>query len=91
MKMTYRQALEIQERQLVWYRQAIGRQGVKAIRNRTKPCPDNPDKPISVSEINDLVPRGGSFERYITKTSHKKDPLTFHWYKAMENDKLYSA
>ena len=91
MKMTYRQALEIQERQLVWYRQAIGRQGVKAIRRQTKPCPGSPDEPMDVVDINRLVPRGGSFEKHINKKVYNKDILTFSWYKAMENDKLYSA
>ena len=92
MKMTYRQAIEIQQRQIVWYRQAIGRKGVKAIRKKTAPCPValHPDELVSVTAINALVPRGGEFEGYI-KNIGKRDSLTYHWYKAIECNKIYSS
>ena len=89
-KMTYRQAIQIQERQMVWYRQAIGRRGIKAIRQRTIPCPGDPDNPVHVTAINSLVPRGAEFEKYIRNIG-KRDPLTYYWYKAMEDNKLYSC
>ena len=64
--MTYNQAMTIQRAQMVWYRQSIGRAGIKAIQAQTK-CPVDikPDEPMTVAEINGLVPRGGSFETYI--------------------------
>ena len=65
MKMTYNEAIKIQRAQIEWYRPWIGRAGIKAIRRETKPCPFNPDAPIFVGDINSLVPRGGSFERYV--------------------------
>ena len=89
-KMTYRQAIQIQERQMIWYRQAIGREGIRAIRKRTTACPGDPDEPMYIRDINNLVPRGADFELYITNIG-KRDPLTYFWYKAMEDDKLYSS
>lgn len=90
--MTYRHALQIQWRQMIWYRQAIGRRGIKAIRARTKPCPAgmHPDDMVFVGDINALVPRGASFERYVRRMPRNPDPMMFHWYKAMEKGKLYS-
>ena len=92
MKMTYRQALEIQQRQAVWYRQRIGRKGLKAIRAKTKPCPIDmsPDTLVPVSKINGLIPRGIDFEQYIINTG-PTDPLTYNWYQAMETKKIYSS
>jgi hypothetical protein len=92
-KLSYSEAMQIQTRQLVWYRQAIGRKGIKAIRQATSACPDNihPDKPISIFEINMLVPRGACFERHIFYWPSTQDPTRMDWYKAHENNKLYSC
>ncbi len=64
--MSYNEAMIIQRSQMVFYRNLIGRPGIKAIKAETKSCPKNlnPDEQIKVREINGLVPRGGSFERY---------------------------
>jgi len=63
--MTVNEALLIQRAQLAWYRQAIGRAGVKAIRARTKLPNVNPDVPIPVAKVNEYIPRGGCFEAYV--------------------------
>lgn len=81
--MTYNEAMLIQRAQMVWYRQAIGRKGIKAIRARTLPCPGNPDKPMSICDINALVPRGGCFETYITHIPWTRDPTTLAWHDAI--------
>lgn len=67
MQMTYSQAIRIQRTHLYWYRSQIGRKGVKVIQQRTLPCPAeiHPDHPVSVIDINKLVPRGGSVENLI--------------------------
>jgi len=48
---------------MVFYRNLIGRAGVKKIKSMTI-CPQNinPNEKMKVSEINGLVPRGGQFE-----------------------------
>ena len=74
-KMTFNQALLIQEYQMAWYRRNIGRKGIKEIRKRTKyPAGINPNELMSVFEINRLVPRGGSFERYVYRYPHDPEP-----------------
>jgi hypothetical protein len=73
-EMTYNEAMTIQRAQMAWYRRTIGRQGCKAIRQHTKPCPGNPNKPMSIIEINGLVPRGGCFESYIKTYPKDIDP-----------------
>ena len=65
--MTPNEALTIQRAHIVWYRQMIGRAGLKAIRKRTTLPNVNPDVPVPVSVINEHIPRGGSFERYILR------------------------
>ena len=66
MKMTFNEALTIQRAQMAYYRQRIGRKGIKAIRKATIfPNDIEPDKPMFIGDINGLVPRGGCFERYI--------------------------
>lgn len=63
-RMSYQEALDIQWKQIAFYRSVIGRRGVKMLRAATKPCPPgiHPLEDISVIEINKLVPRGGAFE-----------------------------
>ena len=83
MKMTFNEALLIQKAQMVYYRQSIGRKGVKAIIAKTiYPSNINPNKKIPVREINELVPRGGSFESLFTKNrfkfKHCKDASAWH-------------
>jgi len=65
--MTYNEALRIQRAQLYFYRKHIGRWGIRVIRHNTSPCPKgiHPEEPISVIDINELVPRGGAFEKLI--------------------------
>ena len=86
--MTYNEAMTIQRAQMVWYRQAIGRKGIKAIRARTRPCPGNPDEPMRVSDINALVPRGGSFETYICRIPWTRDETTLAWHDAIRRGLL---
>jgi len=84
MEMTYNEAMTIQRAQMAYYRNAIGRPGIKAIRSRTW-CPTwlNPNEPMSVIDINRYVPRGGSFERYITNHRYTTDGLNLAYSKAI--------
>lgn len=93
-KLSYNKAMKIQEKQLVWYRQAIGYYGLKELRAKTKPCPKNlnPDIPISASIINQLIPRGCDFEWIKDKRNRRPktyDPVRYSFYEAMEAGKLY--
>jgi len=83
-KMTYNEALKIQQAQLNWYRPTIGREGVKAIRARTA-CPVdlNPNERIDVVRINELVPRGGDIETYIKRIPITHDETRINWYNAI--------
>lgn len=87
--------LILQERQILWFRQGIGRQGIKQIRSQTKPCPEhiNPYEPIDIFIINRLVPHGFNLEYKAILLSIKKkpnyDPLRKFWHEAMETGKLY--
>lgn len=82
--MTYSEAMVIQRAQLVYYRQLIGREGIKTIKARTI-CPDdiNPNIRMPVSKINTLVPRGGSIEYLIKRPFVKSDPLSSAWHDAI--------
>jgi len=88
--MSYNEAMEIQTRQLAWYRHSIGRKGVKQIRHKTR-CPADldPNKPIFIGIINELVPRGGYFEQ-IHFGKGTQDPNALSWYDAMKSGKIYS-
>lgn len=89
---TYNEAKAIQERQLVYYRQRIGRVGLKAIRIRTLcPVDMNPDEPLSIFIINKLVPRGTSIENLCRYRPDTSNDLGYYWHNAMENGKIYSA
>jgi hypothetical protein len=90
-EMTYNEAARIQRAQMVWYRQAIGRKGVQAIKRATTCPPDlNPDEPISIFRINELVPRGGSFESLLTNRHPAADPTTMAWHDAITRGLVYS-
>ncbi len=64
--MTYRKALDIQEQQFLFCTSGIGDTGKAYARSwllrNTLPCPNGKETPMRISEINELVPRGGSFE-----------------------------
>jgi len=65
--MTYNEAMLIQRAQMCFYRQRIGRKGIKAIKAKTIcPADINPNQKIQVWKINELVPRGADFEHYYT-------------------------
>ena len=85
-KMTYNKAMKIQRAQLVYYRQLIGRKGIKAIKAKTKPYPQdmNPNKLFSVIEINKLVPRGGSIENLIIPGNITTDENQMAWHAAIK-------
>jgi hypothetical protein len=93
-KMSYNEAMLIQRAQMVWYRQHIGLRGIRHIRKATKPCPPDvhPDKKISISGINSLVPRGGDFEYMIIRRSKYKnkvlDKTTEAWHDAIRRGLL---
>ncbi len=89
-EMTYNEAMEIQKAQMAYYRQRIGRVGIKAIKSATKPCPGNPNEKMSVIEINRLVPRGGNFEKYIKHRNFEINETGYHLHNAMRNGKIYS-
>lgn len=84
-KLSYNEAMTIQRAQMIWYRQMIGRNGIKAIRAKTKPCPldKHPDEPLSIFEINRLVPRGADFERYIKNRPKEIDQTRISWHNAI--------
>jgi hypothetical protein len=88
-EMTYNQAKTIQDAQLVYYRQSIGRAGVKKIRSATF-CPSDldPNKMERVSFINTLVPRGGAFEHLETYRP-KNTNDAYDWHNAIRNGKIY--
>jgi hypothetical protein len=92
MKMTYNEAMNIQQAQAVYYRQSIGRAGIKAIKARTF-CPAdlNPNEPIFIGTINGLVPRGGCFETYIRHIPVEYDGTKHAWHDAMRAGKIYSS
>ena len=81
--MTIREAILIQNAQLAYYRQSIGRKGIKLIRRSTS-IPDDIslDIPIDISIINEMIPRGGAIEYYIKSYKHN-DPTNEALYKAM--------
>ena len=82
-KMTYNEALLIQRAQMAYYRQRIGRAGVKAIRAATKyPAHINPNEPISVFDINKWVPRGGCFEQLLKRLG-PNDPTNYDMHNAI--------
>ena len=83
LKMTYNEAMVIQRAQMAYYRQNIGRAGVKAIHKATT-CPEdlNPNELLDVSYINELVPRGGSFEN-LSKRFGPNDPTNSAWHDAI--------
>jgi len=83
--MTYNEAMTIQRAQIAYYRQLIGRPGIKAIRARTLPCPGNPDTPMTIFDINELVPRGGDFEYYLLPFRQDKhlDSTNVAWHDAI--------
>lgn len=82
--MTYNEALTIQRAQMVYYRNLIGRAGVKAIRGKTfYPVDINPDEQMPISKINNLVPRGGSFENLINYHGQKSCPNNSAWHNAI--------
>ena len=87
--MTYNEAMTIQRAQMVWYRQAIGRRGCKAIRKATSCPPDlDPNEPISIFKINELVPRGGDFENLAKYKYHTVDPTRMGWHDAIRRGLL---
>jgi len=82
--MTINHALRIQRAQMVWYRQSIGRAGVKAIRAATTLPNINADLPVPVFTVNKYIPRGGAFEKYLDDTRRpSQDPNTDAWHDAI--------
>ena len=86
-KLSYNQAILIQSAQLAYYRQAIGRQGIKKIRKATKPCPGNPETPMCIFDINEMVPRGGNIEAIIKRFG--SDPLLLDVHNAIRRGNPY--
>jgi len=87
-KMSYQEAIKIQTAQIAYYRQSLGRKGILKIRHNTKPCPTNihPEEPVSVTTINELVPRGGSFESLIRHRPIEYDNLSTSWHSAIRRN-----
>jgi len=82
--MTYNEAMTIQRSQMSYYRNLIGRAGIKAIKARTIcPIDINPNELMKVSDINGLVPRGGNFEQYINYHGQKSCPNNSAWHNAI--------
>ena len=88
--MTFNEALRIQHAQMVYYRQSIGRKGVKAIRAKTIfPADIQPNKLMPVIEINRLVPRGGDFENLFFYIPSEYDKTTSAWHDAIRREFNY--
>ena len=82
--MTYNEAMIVQRSQMVYYRNLIGREGVKTIRKNIKcPADINPNEKLNVSYINELVPRGGEFEYLINYHGQKSCPNSSAWHDAI--------
>lgn len=77
------EALRIQYAQIAYYRQSVGRSGIKAIRKATTLPNSHPDKPIKIHVINEHIPRGGDFERYI-KNLRGYDETRLAWHNAIQ-------
>lgn len=90
-KITYNEAVAIQAEQAAFYRRRIGRRGWKNMINATVPCPPdlNPDKLISVFEINKLVPRGGWFENQFWGNGKTRGDDLYYLCQAMKSNKIY--
>ena len=83
-KMTFNEALRIQRAQMAYYRQSIGRKGVKAIKAKTiYPVDIRPDEPMDVIDINKLVPRGGAFESLLFYRPKEYCPVKHAWHDAI--------
>lgn len=82
--MTFNEALQIQRAQMAYYRQSIGRKGVKWIISHTI-YPENiePDKPMFIGDINALVPRGGCFENLLFYRPKQYDENRHAWHDAI--------
>ena len=69
-KMTYKEALSIQEEQVRHWSRVARSQGQEEkfkakVKAETKPCPFDPREARSVREINKLVPRGFVLECWL--------------------------
>lgn len=98
MYMTINQAVAVQNAQLNYYRNVLGRKGVKefqkiARESLTPDCP-NPTKDIFVGEINKYIPRGFAFEnilRQINRRPRQQESIDIilAWHNAIRNGKTY--
>lgn len=87
-KMSYNEALEIQRAQIAFYRQSIGRKGIKNIRKQTYcPADCNPNEPLSIFIIDKYVPRGYVFETLIKHIPRVWDETSCNWHNAIINGK----
>ncbi|RJR07947.1 hypothetical protein C4588_06260 [Candidatus Parcubacteria bacterium] len=82
-ELSYNQAATIQRAQMVYYRNLIGRKGVKAIKAKTGYPDFDPDKQVNAGIINELVPRGGDFEQLINYRGQKSCPDAGSWHDAI--------
>jgi len=84
-ELSYTEAMTIQRSQIAFYRQSIGRRGIKKIRSLTKPCPPDihPDTPQSIFKINDLIPRGSDIEALFRHMPAQQDPTKIAWHEAI--------
>lgn len=75
-EMTYRQALEAQASQIEHYSKFVPGEANKlkaVMRKATRPAPpEGVDTPLPISEINQLVPRGGFIENVVLELSKGK-------------------
>jgi len=91
-KMTYNEAMLIQQGQMAYYRRLIGRKGVKEIRRKTI-CPIDldPNEKIFIGTINKYVPRGGNFEYLIYyRPKSSSDPTQSAMHNAIRNSTMYN-
>lgn len=90
--LSYQEAMKIQRAQMAWYRQRIGRKGIKWIKKMTMKCPAHyhPCQPLDIGIINVLVPRGGDFEYlfHMSKFNQDTDPLNASVHDAIRRELL---
>ena len=63
---TYNELMTIQRAQIAYYRQSLGLKGLRQLRKETIPSPFDPNEKRKISELNRLIPRGGSIEAIIS-------------------------
>ena len=88
MKSTPNRLLTIQRAQIAYYRQSVGRKGIKTIHAWTKLPNVHPDLEEWISTIGPGIPRGGNFETLLGKRpSQWHTESNIAWSRAIQDGK----